>query len=163
VRHTTKDRRRPVGYGAKFIAFALVVGGVLGIVLSVATGVHLVQQHRPLVISATLSAVLFACGVLAGIGLWRGTPRGRRWATILVALQVPVVTIGRVVYAFSIFFNVRVLVGTTTRHIGANIGSFSDIYVAPQSLGFVGGINVAAAIALWCLVRSSRTTAVVDQ
>jgi hypothetical protein len=149
-----------VRYGARVIAFLLIVGGLLGILTSSVTGVHFAQQHQDGRVASTIvSRTLFAWSVVTGVLLWRGKPRGFQWATFLFALQVPVFGLSRVVYEFSTFFSLRVMLGDTSRHVGADIGSSSNLYLSPQPVGMMLGINIIAVIALWYLIRESRRRA----
>lgn len=152
------ESRGNMKYWTKIIAFSLVAGGLLGIVGSILLGSQFAQQHQSLrAISAIISAALFAWGILTGVALWRATPRGFKWAKLLLALQVPVFSIVHVSYEFSTFFSFRVMIGNTTRHIGGDIGSSSNLYFSAQSLGFMFGINIVAVIALLYLIRASRS------
>jgi hypothetical protein len=153
---TENDSRRKMRYGTRIIAFFLVAGGQLGILGSVQMGFHFAQQHQSLrVIFAIIGTALFAWGILTGVALWRATPRGFKWAKIMVALQVPVFSVARFSYEFSTLFSFRVMIGNTTHHIGGNIGSSSNLYLSPQSLGFIFGINIVAAVVLLYLIRTS--------
>jgi hypothetical protein len=143
-------------YGRSIIGFLLAAGGLLGILGSVQMGFHSAQQHDILrVISAIIGIVLFAWSILAGVELWRARPRGFKWAKILFALQIPTFSVAHVVFEFSTLLSFRVMIGSTTHHIGGNIGSSCNIYLLPQSLGFMLGINLVAAVVLWYLVRRS--------
>lgn len=155
---TENGSREGMICGARIIAFFLVAGGLLGILNSVLMGFHFAHQQQSLrVISAMIAAALFAWGILTGVALWRSTPRGFKWAKLLFALQVPVFSMVHVSYEFSTFFSLRVMIGNTTRHIGADIGSSSNLYWSPQSLGFMFGVNIVAVIALLYLIRGSRS------
>jgi hypothetical protein len=144
-------------YGARIIAVLLVLGGLLGILSLVMMHVHLTQQHQILpVISSVISVALFAWGIVTGVALWQSTPRGFKWAKILFALQVPVFHVARLTYEFSTCISFRVMIGSTNRHIGGDIGSSLNFDVSPQSLGFMFGINIVAVLALLYLIRASR-------
>jgi len=154
---TENSGRGNMRYGARIIAVFLVAGGLLGILSLVMMHYHLAQQHQSLpVISSVISVALFAWGILTGVALWRATPRGFKWAKILLALQVPVFHLARLTYEFSTGFSLRVMIGNTNRNIGGDIGSSLNFDVSPQSLGFMFGINVVAVIALLYLIRASR-------
>ena len=158
IMKTDYSSKGNVKYGARIIAVFLVAGGLLGILSLVMMHFHLAQQHQSLpVISSVVSVALFAWGILTGIALWRATPHGFKWATILFALQVPVFHVARVTYEFSTGFSFRVMVGNTNRYIGGDIGSSLNFDVSPQSLGFMFGINIVAVIALVYLIRASRS------
>jgi hypothetical protein len=154
---TDNSRKGNVKYGARIIAVFLVAGGLLGILSLVMMYFHLAQQHQSLpVVSSVVSLALFAWGMLTGVGLWRATPRGFKWATILFALQVPVFHVARMTYEFSTGFSFRVMIGNTNRYIGGDIGSSLNIALSPQSLEFMFGINIIAVMALVYLIRESR-------
>jgi hypothetical protein len=143
--------------GNRIIAFFLVAGGLLGILNTVSMGLHFARQQDSLrAISAILSAGLFTWSILTGIALWRAAPRGFKWAKMLFMLQVPVFGIARLTYEFSTFFSFRVMIGDTSHYIGGNVGSSSNIYLSPQSHGFIFGINIVAVIALLYLTRESQ-------
>jgi hypothetical protein len=151
--------REKVMYGARIIAFFLVAGGLLGILGSVQRGFHFARQQQILrVIFATIGIALFVWSILTGVDLWRATPRGFKWAKIMVALQVPVFCVARCTYEFSTLFSFRVMIGNTTHYIGGNIGSSSNLYWSPQSPGFMFGINlVAATLLLYLITRGSQS------
>ena len=150
-----------VKYGTRIIAFFLIAGGLLGILNSVLMSFHFAYQQQSLrVVSTVVAVALFAWGILAGVALWRSRPRGFKWAKLLFALQVPVFSIVHVSYEFSTFFSLRVMIGNTTRHIGADIGSSSNLCWFPESLGLMFGVNIVAVIALLFLIRASRFASV---
>jgi hypothetical protein len=147
-----------VKYGARVIAVFLVLGGLLGILSLIMMHLHLAHLHQSLpVISSVVSVALFAWGIVTGIALWRATPRGFKWAKILLALQVPVFHVARLTYEFSTGFSFRVMIGNTNRYMGGDIGSSLNLDLSPQSLGFMLGINIVAIIALVYLIRASRS------
>jgi hypothetical protein len=142
---------------ARVISLFLMLGGLLGFFGTYFLVVHAIRQHQGIrVISTVVSAVLFAACILSGVELWSGKPRGFKFAKILLGLQIPVFALARFTYEFSTFFSLRVMIGNTNRTIGANIGSSGNIYLLPQSPGFMAGINLVAVAALCCLYVISR-------
>lgn len=106
------------GWVTKTIAFFLGAGGALGVLISVLMAIHLAhEQQTQRVISNIISALLFTWCVPTGIELWRGTPRGFKWAKILFAIQVPVFGAGRFVYEFSTLLSFRIMAGDTTHYV----------------------------------------------
>jgi hypothetical protein len=153
-------KRESRHYLARIIAFFLLAGGVLGLLGSLSAVYHSARQHHVLAgMSGVLSTALFVWCIPTGAALWRASPSGFKWAKLLFAIQVPVFCIARLSYEFSTFFSFRVLIGNTTRHIGGNIGSSSNLNLLPQSLGLLFGINVVAVVVLLYLIRASRSTA----
>jgi hypothetical protein len=154
---TTKDSSVKTKYGARIVAFFLLAGGLLGLLGSLSAIYHSVQRHQFLTgISGIVSTALFVWCIPAGIAVWRTRLHGFKWAKLLFAIQVPVFSIGRFSFEFSTFFSFRVMIGNAARHIGANIGSSSNLNLLPQSLGFLFGINVVAVLILSYLIRASR-------
>jgi len=132
---------------ARILAFFLIGGGLLGILNSGLVGFHL---------GAFIGAVLFSWSIVTGVVLWRRMPAGFVWAKILFALQILVLSVGRLVYEFSTFFSFRLMIGDTSHYIGGNIGSSCNIRLFPHSVGFLVGINIVAVVALFCVMRISR-------
>ena len=144
-------------YVSKIIGVVLILGGLLGIAASVPAVIHFAHRHQVMrMLSAIVGIALFAWSIPTGVGVWRESARELKWAKILFALQVPVFSIGRLVYEYSNFLSLRIMVGNTSRNFGGDIGSSSDFYQLPHSPGFILGINVFACIALLYLIGRSR-------
>src|SRR5215831_13498716 len=160
---TANDASGATKYGARIIALVLLAGGLLGLLGSALSVYHSFQQHRAVGgVSGMISTALFAWCIPIGAALWRTTPEGFRWAKLLFVMQVPVFTIARFSYEFSTFFSFRFMIGNTTHSIGADIGSSCNLNWLPQSVGFLFGINIAAALILLYLIRSSRAINATD-
>jgi len=141
---------------SKIIGAVLILGGLLGIASSIPMVLHFAHQNQiARMISTLLIIVLFAWGIPTGIGVWRESPRQLKWAKVIFALQIPVFSIGRLVYQYSNLFSVRLMVGNTTHNLGADIGSSGNLDLLPHSPGFMFGINLFAAIVLAYLMSSS--------
>jgi hypothetical protein len=150
-------------YGARIVAFFLAAGGSLGLLGSLLAVYHSVQRHQlPAGMFAILSTALFAWCLPAGIALWRTRPTAFKWAILLFGIQVPVFSIARFTYEFSTFFSLRVMIGNTTRHIGGDVGSSSNLNLLPRSLDPLFGINIVAVLILLYLIRASRAFALDD-
>ena len=142
----------------RIISSFLIVGGLFGFLGTYFLVAHAIRQHQDIrVISTIVSVVLFAACIFGGIALWRGKPRGFKVAKILFALQIPVFSVARFSYEFSTFFSVRMMIGNTNRTIGADIDSSGNFYLLPHSLGFMGGINLVAVAAIFCLYAVSQS------
>jgi len=153
-----------VKYLRWIIGFMLAAGGVLGILGSAPIVLRFVQQREGLrTFEAIVGVGLFVWSVAAGIALWRAAPRGYRWAKVLFALQILTFSVTRFAYEFSTFFSLRLMMGATTRHIGGNIGSSSNIYWSPQPLGWMFGINIVAVVALLSLLKAPLSSTMTRQ
>jgi hypothetical protein len=157
VMKTASDGREKGRYGTRIVASFLLAGGLLGLVGSI-QGLRYSIQLRQVAaaISGILSIGQFAWCISTGMAVWRAKARGLKWAKLLFAIQVPVFTIERFSYEFSTFLSLRVMIGNTTRHIGGNIGSSSNLNLLPQPLGFLFGINIVAVLVLLYLIWASR-------
>lgn len=154
---TLNDGSGGTKYGARVIALILLAGGLLGLLGSALSVYHSFPQHRTAAgVSGVISTALFAWCIPIGVALWRTTPSEFKWAKLLFVMQVPVFTIARFSYEFSTFFSFRFMIGNTTHSIGGNIGSSSNLNWLPQSVGFLFGVNIAAALILPYLIRASR-------
>ena len=145
-------------FAARIITSFLIVGALLGFLGTYFLVAHALREQQDIrVMSSLVSTVLFAACILGGIELWRGKPRGLKSARILFALQIPVFTVARFTYEFSTFFSLRLMIGNTSRTLGADIGSSSNISVLPHSIGFLAGVNLVAVAVLCCLSVISRS------
>ena len=54
------------------------------------------------------------------------------------------------------------MLGDTTRHVGANIGSSSNIYLSPEPIGVVLGVNIVAILALLYLMSALRSPQIIN-
>jgi hypothetical protein len=149
--------KAPHRYVLKIIGVVLILGGLLGIAASVPAVIHFAHEHQVArVISAIMGIALFAWSIPTGVGIWRESACALKWAKILFALQIPVFSIGRVVYEYSNFLSLRIMVGNTSHNFGGDIGSSSDFYLLPQSPGFMFGVNLFALIVLVYLIARPR-------
>jgi hypothetical protein len=142
---------------SKVVGAVLILGGLLGIASSIPMVLHFAHQDQiAQMISTLVIAALFVWGIPTGIGVWRESPRELKWARVIFALQIPVFSIGRLVYQYSNLFSIRLMVGNTTHNLGADIGSSGNLDLLPHSPGFMFGINLFAVIVLAYLVGRSQ-------
>jgi len=141
------DTPGDVRVGARLISFLLIAGGILGIVSSVFLAANFAQVHRPYRVAIALGSIaVFGWSVLKGTDLWRGKPRGYRWAKLLFAFQVPVFSVAKLGYEFSTGISCRILFGHSNRRIGADIGSSLNLLVSSEANEWIIGINIIALI-----------------
>lgn len=143
--------------GQKTVAVFLAGGGLLGLANVIRIGLYVAQRHMNFdVMPAVMSVTIFVCCISTGIALWRAVPWGRRLATILLALQIPLFNIGRFVYEFSALLSVRLLIGDTNSHFLPDIGSSFNLALLPEPVGLRFGVNIVAATMLAFLTWVSR-------
>jgi hypothetical protein len=150
-----------VRYGARFISFVLIAGGILGILASVQMTVHFAhERHLSRMAVAVISIPVFAWCMWKAVDLWQGKASGYRWAKLLFLLQIPAVCVSRLTYEFSTGLSARVIFGQSTHRFGANIGSSLNLLISPEPLGWMLGINVVALFAvIYLVIVTSRRIA----
>jgi hypothetical protein len=152
------DDRSRANYGARFIAFLLIAGGILGILAAVALTAAFMRQHRPYrAVTAIASVAVFGWGAIKGIDLWRGRPQGYRWAKILFALQIPAFSVAGFSYEFSTGISYRIMFGNSNRRFGADIGSSFNLLFSPETEGWMLGVNCIAVAVLAYLMWATRS------
>ena len=151
--------------GVKFLAALLFLGGLFGIGLGVWLGVVALQQAPAMIIIAAVFVAVFAVCVWRGFELWKGKPSGYKWAKILYAAQIPVVSLSSVSYEFSTGLKLALLVGESVDFLTINLGSSLNMYLSPEIQATYFGVNLVAAIALAYLMfsRNPETERVVSQ
>jgi hypothetical protein len=159
------DTEKPnVKWGARFVSFLLIAGGILGILAAIQMTIHFGHEHRPdRVVVPVISVIVFGWGAIKGIALWRGHPSGYRWAKLLFVLQIPALCVGRLTYEFSTGMSARVLFGHSNRRFGADIGSSLNFLISPEPLGWMLGMNLVAVVVVFYLFRVSRHKVVNDR
>jgi hypothetical protein len=147
-----------IAWQVRLIAFLLMAGGLLGLGL---TGVLCVLGPQVWLVSwptaqvpTVLYMLLYVCSIWAGLALWRGTPRGFRWAKVLLAAQIPNIRIPGFNYEFqSPGITIRWLMGAAGHGINFHVGPSISIYVSPVVQGAIIGVNVFAIFALIYLMK----------
>jgi hypothetical protein len=153
---SNKTNRKAM-WGARFISFLLIAGGILGILASVQMITHFAHEHHLYRVAVgVISIAVFAWSGLKGVDLWRGIPSGYRWAKLLFVLQIPAVCVSRLTYEFSTGMSARVLFGNSNRRFGADIGSSLNLLISPEPLGWMLGINLVAVLVVIYLYTVTR-------
>jgi len=138
---------------ARLLAIMLVVGGVLGVGIAFWMGYQFVRVHWVYLVLVVAFLLLFIWCVSAGIRLWRGDPKGWKWATILFAMQVPVVTVPGLSYEFYTGLALKIVGGDVDSNIGFNLGANANFYLSTDVKGLVYGVNLVALAAVIYLLR----------
>lgn len=146
--------------GVRFFALLLIIGGVLGIGLGIYMGYTFVQQHWIYLLLALAFVVLFAWSALTGVRLWRDQPRGWKWAKILYAAQIPVLTVPGFDYEYYTGIAVKLMGGEAEHFFKLGLGASATLYLDTGVTGLVYGVNVFALMALIFLLTRSRARAI---
>lgn len=146
---------------ARFFAAMLVLGGAFGIALGVWLAIQALSQSWLYILVVAPFIGLFVWSLYTGIRLWRGDDYGRKWAPILFASQIPIVaTPGPTVhwYTGAQFGPALTFAGEAFEAtLSANVGANGQFFWASGSDQTTLGLNLFAAIAFFCLVRSNNS------
>jgi len=139
----------------KLIALLLGIGGIAGAGVCVWTCAKLAfYQSQPVFSRATALLVVFATlfGLCSwtGIELWKNRPRAYKWAELLLALQIPTITIPGFAYQF--YTGILLLVSWNHSDgqlgFGLEIASLIDLKISSSIEDYIFGINLIALAAL---------------
>lgn len=139
----------------RLAAVLLALCGSLGLLVTARLGLALVPAAAFwwLVTALTLA---YGSALYAGIGLWRGTPRGWTWAQWVLAAQIPIVLLPGVEYSW--FTGLQLgptLEYGTDAFLGLALGAGANAVFSLGDTRGTGsvGINLCAA---WLLYRVAR-------
>ena len=119
---------RPVA-GERALAFQLMLGGVLGIGVSLYMAALLFRTQWVHSLIAAPLVLLFAGSMLTGFRLWRGRDSGRRWAIILFAMQIPILTVPGFSYEYYTAFSIKIIGGHVDKPVSISFGSNGNLQV----------------------------------
>lgn len=143
--------------GVRFLALLLIAGGILGIGLGLYMGYTFVQQHWVYLLLVVGFVVLFSWTTLTGLRLWRNEERGWRWAKILYAAQIPVLTVPGFSYEYYTGIAIKLMGGQADNFLNLGLGASANLYLDTRITGLIYGVNVFAVLALVYLVMKSRS------
>lgn len=145
----------------RFFAATLVLGGAFGIAVGTWLAIQALSQSWLYIFMVVPFVGLFVWSGYTGIRLWRGESYGHKWAPILFASQIPIVaTPGPTVHWFTgaQFGPALKFAGNAFEAtLSANVGANGQFFWASGSSQTILGINLFAAVALLCLVRSNNS------
>lgn len=151
---------QPVSKSVKALAALLIVGGVVGIGIALLVGFQLAQANIAYAGLMLLLLALFAWSALTGIRLWRGDPRGFKWAVILFAAQIPVLTLPGFTYEYYTGIAIKLIGGDVENALSFGIGATANVFVGTEAAGVAAGVNLVAiaalALLLWRRPRSAH-------
>ena len=137
----------------KFLALLLMVGGAVGIAAALYVSPQLFRQHWLYGLLMAIFVLAFAWTALAGFRLWRGERRGWKWATILFAMQIPVLTVPGMSYEFYTGLTLKLMGGNADKTLEFGLGSNLNFYLDTTITDLVYGINLFALLAAIILFR----------
>lgn len=141
---------------SRVLALLLVVGGVVGMGAGLMFAWYKLPENALYLLLAVPFVLLFGSAILTGIRLWQDTAWGRKWAIILFASQVPVLSFPGLVFLWYTGLQVAPVVQVTaTFEFGMllELGASGQFFVGGAENPVVLGVNVFALAALVFLVH----------
>lgn len=86
--------------GIRLIALMLIIGGTVGVVISLWLGGRVAREAPGYAPWVLLLLAVFVLVVWTGVALWQGKRWAFIWATILFAAQLPVFVVPALIYQF---------------------------------------------------------------
>lgn len=145
--------------GIRILAALLLIGGVIGIAITLYMGYGMLKQHWIYGLVFALFALLFAYSTFIGFRLWQGHPLGRKRAMLLFATQVPVFTLPGVTYEWYTGLAFKIMGGHVEKRTVLGLGSSINFYLDTRITDFAYGVNVVALVALLFLVAQRSHSA----
>ena len=140
----------------RVFASLLMVGGLIGVGSS-AVLAYRAAPLRPLIAVDTAAFIaLFTCTSVVGLRLWRGDPRGTKWAIALYALQIPSLEVHGLKYDYFTGIALLVLHNPGGSPVALDFGADMALMFDGESGGFVLGMNVIAIAACAVIATSGR-------
>lgn len=97
---------------------------------------------------------LFVWSAIVGVRFWRAESRGWKWATILFAMQIPVLTVPGLSYTYYTGIAMHLMGGHVAKPFSLEFGSEASMWLDPRIDGLIYGINlVALAAAVYLFMR----------
>ena len=146
----------------KIIALLLIGGGIFGIVMVLSGSLQTPSQQTVNVFCAIVFAAVFGWCVLVGIHLWRGKPDAVRWAMILFAAQIPILSIPHYfAYEFYSGLTIRFMLEQidTILEFGFSFyfGAGMQFIISPEIQNLTLGINLVAVVVLLYLKKVAKS------
>lgn len=133
--------------GVKVLAALLFLGGLVGVCISVYLGMRVTSGNLGYAVLAIALLALFAFSALTGVRLWRGEARGWKWATILYASQIPILTVAGFGFEWFVGIAIRLVGGAVDSNIGFDVGADAQFNLGASHGGASYGINIFALVA----------------
>lgn len=140
----------------RVLALLLMAGGLLGVGLSAVMSARFLRMHWVYGVLFAALLLLFAWTALAGFRLWRGEPRGWKSATILFAMQVPILTVPGLSYEYYTGLALRLVGGHVDKALTLSLGSNGNFYLDTRIHDWVYGINLFGLVATVYLLTRRR-------
>ena len=143
----------------RFLAAMLVAGGVAGVGLFLWLLSKYTSNPAGFAIVCILIAIL-GYTVFVGASLWKDTPFGRKWATVIYATQIPAFAVPGLTLGWFTGISIAPAIafanGSTSWTFNANIGANAQMYFGTSGGGSSLSVNLFALAAFLWLRRLKR-------
>lgn len=160
------DDRFAVTKPMRIVALLLILGGALGVGLTIWLDVNLLMSAQIRIFSSATALagvfiLLFGWCVWTGVDLWRGRRQALKFAMILFALQIPMLIVPGFSYYFYTGLQLRIAMLTGGEiDAGFKVASSGfNLYISSDVEGFAIGVNLVALFVLIYLIRVWRELA----
>ena len=149
----------------RVVALLLMLGGAIGVGLTIWLDVNLLMSSQIRIFSSTTAIagvfiLIFGWCVWTGVDLWRGRRQALKLAMILFAMQIPMIMVPGFSYALHVGLLVRLaMLGGGEFDGGFEFGSGFNFYISSNVQGFAIGVNLVALFVLIYLIRVARELA----
>lgn len=146
------EQRKISSVGLKIISSFLIVGGVIGIALSIFGTAFIFSKS---VLYALHSIFIFGgvafFALCQGVKIWQGKPESLKWGAILFAMQIFSFAYAGVSYTFHTLFKLALVINSSGATISTRFGTDFNAYFESQELNYIG-INIFAIFAFIYIV-----------
>ena len=146
----------PAKCRVRVFASLLIIGGLIGIGSSAVLAYRVAPLHSPIAAAAAAFIAVFAWSSVVGLRLWRGDPRGTKWAIALYALQIPALEIHGFKYDYFTGAAILMLHNPGGSPVALDFGADMALMFNADSGGFVLGVNIIAIAACAVIATSER-------
>jgi hypothetical protein len=135
-------------FAVRGLAALLCIGGAIGIGISIYFAIRGFQSHWIYLVMFSLFTSVYVWAIITGIRLWRGDPRGMKWAKILFATQIPVFTFPGITYEWYTGLSMTLMRGHVEHTLSFDMGSGFNFYLDTRITDVAYGVNIVALVAL---------------
>lgn len=151
--------RPTIPMGAKILAVLLMGGGLFGAGLCLfALPSFLLMSRFFLGLFFILFAAIFLWSAFVGFRLWRNESGAWKWATLLFATQIPILSNSALAYEFFTGLSIKILYGSGMARFGFNAGAGFEVNIGSAVESVTFGVNVFAICAVLYLIFKKPTT-----
>lgn len=149
----------------RFLAAVLMAGGLLGAGMFLYFAgrflYHLGRAPQPAqwvyLVPLTFLLSLFVWSVIVGLRFWRGESSGSKWATVLFAMQIPILTVPGMRYEYYTGIAIELMGGYAAKRFTLEFGSQASMWLGTGISGLIYGVNLFALAAVgYLLVRRMK-------